>query len=520
MTYRLISLIEPAPTGFTFTPVIGRKDVLRRPFALLAENPASAEDALEPFGAGAVGIMVTSGEKLEWQRRVRMLYHLTVPSGWFAQLEPLVLPYLELLDNWHCTEMAQSNLQLNLSRAIEDSTRQQNEFSVIKENLLNELSERKRVASELTSTRSHLAATLDAMPDLLFEVGKDGCIFDYHSPRTELLALPPERFLHRRMGEVLPPDVAEVCEAAIIEAHQNGTSTGRQYELNLSHGRYWFELSVSSKEVSEGAEQRFIMLARDITPRKTAELELKKKNADIEQFIYTVSHDLRSPLVTVKAFLGYLEQDMEEGNRLRFAQDLQYIHAAADKMKLLLDELLELSRIDRSEPVPVQTSLLEIVHEVLDVMAGIINDHNLQVEIPKNDVMLIGDRSRLFQIWQNLVENAVKYRYGNDLPLVRIGACQSDGEMRFYVRDNGIGIEPQYHEQVFNLFEKLDARTPGAGMGLAIVRRVVEKCGGRIWVESAGHGEGTCFWFTLPEAAAGKELVVVCDCKEEEIYGL
>jgi len=499
MSYRLLSLIDPAPDGFTHTPVLEQRDVRRWPFALLSENVASAEAALEPFGSGLVGIIVTSGDVYRWQQLAPLLYHFTVPACCGGQLAQLLCSHLEILDNWHRATMDNAGQQLNLFRTIEDNNRHQLEFAVIKENLLNELSERKRVESEHRSTRNHLTATLNAMPDLLFEVGPDGRIIDYYSPRTELLAVPPDAFLNKRMADVLSPDVAAVCEAAILEAQAHGSSVGKQYELMLPHDRLWFELSVSTKTMVAGEEPRFIMLARDITKRKRAELELQKKNADMEQFIYTVSHDLRSPLVTVKAFLGYLEGDMESGDQDRIEQDLQFIHGATDRMKMLLDELLELSRVDRVEPNMVAVSFKDVVDEVLDIMAGVFNEQKVEIlHYDDTNVMMFGDRPRFCQIWQNLIENAVKYSYEQESPRVEVGIRDVGSEPVFYVKDNGIGIDPDYHKKIFNLFEKLDPGSSGVGIGLAMVRRIVEKFGGRIWVESEGKGTGSCFCFTLP----------------------
>ncbi len=498
MNYRLLSLIDPAPDGFTHVPALEQRDVRRWPFALLSESAAIAEAALEPFGPGVVGIIVTCDAAFRWQQLAPLLYHFTVPTCCGGQLAQLLHSHLELLDNWHRAMMDNAGQQLNLSRTIEDNNRHQLEFSVIKENLLNELSERKRVENEHRSTRNHLAATLNAMPDLLFEVGTDGRIFDYYSPRTELLAVQPDVFLNKRMADVLSPEVAAVCEAAIQEAQAHGSSVGKQYELVLPHDRFWFELSVSTKTMVAGEEPRFIMLARDITKRKRAELELQKKNADMEQFIYTVSHDLRSPLVTVKAFLGYLEGDMENGDQERIEQDLQFIHGATDRMKMLLDELLELSRVDRVEPNMVTVSFKDVVDEVLDIMAGVFNEQKVEILHHDTDVMMYGDRPRFCQIWQNLIENAVKYSYEQESPRVEVGIRDVGSEPVFYVKDNGIGIDPDYHEKIFNLFEKLDPGSSGVGIGLAMVRRIVEKFGGRIWVESEGEGTGSCFCFTLP----------------------
>jgi two-component system, cell cycle sensor histidine kinase and response regulator CckA len=246
----------------------------------------------------------------------------------------------------------------------------------------------------------------------------------------------------------------------------------------------------------------------DITERKLTEDKLQKKNAENEQFIYTVSHDLRSPLVTVKTFMGYLEKDLEDGNQEHLVQDIKFIHNAADKMKLLLDELLELSRIDRIEAPPVNVSLMEVLTESLGALAGIISERKVEITLPSMDLILFGDQQRLCQIWQNLIENAIKYCPDGNIPRVAIGVQQANGTTVFSVKDNGIGIDPQYHNKVFGIFEKLDPKSPGAGLGLSMIQRIVMKCGGRIWIESQGANKGSCFYFTLPHAVNQNPLQV------------
>jgi len=191
---------------------------------------------------------------------------------------------------------------------------------------------------------------------------------------------------------------------------------------------------------------------------------------------------------------------MDGGDRERVAQDIHFIHSAADKMRLLLDELLEISRVDRVEMPHVKVSLMEVLNEVLDSMAGVISERKVVIRLPESDPVLHVDRQRFCQIWQNLIENAIKYSCEECIPRIEIGVRQESGETAFFVKDNGIGIDPLYHKRIFGIFDKLDPKSPGAGLGLSIVQRIVEKYGGRIWVESEGNGTGACFFFTLPQA--------------------
>ncbi len=239
---------------------------------------------------------------------------------------------------------------------------------------------------------------------------------------------------------------------------------------------------------------------RDITERKRQERELMEKSSELERFTYTVSHDLKSPLVTVKTFLGYLEQDLAGSDQERVKQDVTYMHTAADKMGQLLDELLNLARVGRKMNPAERVTFKELAQEAVRLVAGRISTGGAEVQVADAAVVLEGDRPRLTEIWQNLVENACKFMGNQPKPRVEIGVERRGSEMVFFVRDNGAGIEPRYQARVFGLFEKLDPKGEGTGMGLALVKRIVEIYKGRIWVESAGPGQGANFLFTLPAA--------------------
>jgi len=237
--------------------------------------------------------------------------------------------------------------------------------------------------------------------------------------------------------------------------------------------------------------------ARDVTERKRAEENLHKKNAEIERFTYMVSHDLKSPLVTIRTFLGYLEEDLKANKAESAAKDLGFIHGGADKMERLLNDLLEFARIGHQKVAPVRLPLQEVVGEALDLVAGQIAERGVLVEATKEPVWLHGDRSRLVQIFQNLVDNAVKFLGDQPAPRIEIGTEQEGGEIVLFVRDNGKGIDPRHQQKLFGLFEKLDPHTPGSGIGLATVSRIVEAHGGKISAQSDGPGKGATFRFTL-----------------------
>jgi PAS domain S-box-containing protein len=247
-----------------------------------------------------------------------------------------------------------------------------------------------------------------------------------------------------------------------------------------------------------------IQNARLFAERFNLITELESKNAELEQFTYTVSHDLKSPLVTIRGFLGYLREDINTGNMQRFDKDLKRIANAADKMQSLLNDLLELSRVGRIINPPEDIPFAQIVKEALDLVISPEAEARVTINVEDNLPLIHGDHPRLVEVMQNLVSNAVKFMGNQPLPYIVIGLREydRDGKPVLFVKDNGIGIEPQYHERIFGLFNRLDPAVTGTGIGLTLVRRIIEVHGGRIWVESE-PGQGATFLFTIPLANSG-----------------
>jgi signal transduction histidine kinase len=259
--------------------------------------------------------------------------------------------------------------------------------------------------------------------------------------------------------------------------------------------------------------QLYTAVQQELAERKQVErerenliAELEARNAELERFVYTVSHELKAPLVTIRGFLGFLEKDMLTGNLERLKADMSRITEATDKMQSLLRELLELSRIGRLMNPPEDVPFGEIVRDAIELVRGRLDARNIRV-ISANDFPVVhGDRTRLVEVVQNLADNAAKFMGNQSQPQIEIGfhADEKNGSPIFFVRDNGIGIDPQYHERIFGLFNKLDAQTEGTGVGLALVKRIIEVHGGRIWVESE-VGKGATFLFTLAMAPESKK---------------
>jgi PAS domain S-box-containing protein len=243
---------------------------------------------------------------------------------------------------------------------------------------------------------------------------------------------------------------------------------------------------------------------QDIGERKVAEAErealireLEARNAELERFTYTVSHDLKSPLITIRGFLGHIELAAIEGRKNDVRADMERVYRSTAKMHQLLDDLLELSRIGRVAKTPEEIPFEVIVKDAVDRAHGRLAADGIVVEFDNPLPQVRVDRDRLVEVMQNLIDNAAKFMGDQSEPRIHIGVRDRESERAFFVRDNGAGIEPQYCDRVFNLFDKLDPKSAGTGIGLALVKRIIEVHGGRIWVESAGKGQGSTFFFTL-----------------------
>ncbi len=360
----------------------------------------------------------------------------------------------------------------------------------------------------VSDDRARMGAILDTCADGLITIAADG--------RIELFNRAAERIFGRPAADALGQDVAILMPSPHREAHADYVrrylATGEPHVIGLGREVEGVRadgapvpIDLAVAEVSLAGRRVFTASVRDITDRRRAAAErdalitrLEQKNAELERFTYTASHDLKSPLVTIRGFLGTLERSARDGNFERLTADINRIAGAADRMRQLLDDLLELSRIGRVVSPPRALPLGEVVRDALESLDGAIRAGGVQVVVAPDLPVVSGDATRITEVLQNLIENAVKFMGEQPAPRIEIGARDGAGEVVIFVRDNGSGIDPRYHEKIFGLFERLRRDREGTGVGLALVRRIVEVHGGRLWVESAGEGHGSCFCFTLP----------------------
>jgi light-regulated signal transduction histidine kinase (bacteriophytochrome) len=249
-----------------------------------------------------------------------------------------------------------------------------------------------------------------------------------------------------------------------------------------------------------------VEILQDITEQKRAEEALKgfadnlrRSNEDLERFAYSASHDLQEPLRTMVIFTQLLERRYREQMGADADEYISFIVDAGKRMQDLIDDLLEYSRVTTRGVELKETDAETVLNGVLaNLHSSIVENGATVTHDPLPQVM--ADSSQLQQVFLNLISNAIKFRR-EEPPEIRISAHRLDRMVRFSVRDNGIGIDPQYFDRIFVIFQRLHSREkyPGTGIGLALAKRIVERHGGTIWVESE-PGKGSTFHFTMPAA--------------------
>jgi PAS domain S-box-containing protein len=362
---------------------------------------------------------------------------------------------------------------------------------------LTDVTARTRWEQALRDSESRFAAMFNQAPMAYQSLDADGRFLEVNPAWLSALGYRRDEVIGKWFGDFLAPEFVEAFRERFPQFKAAGRIHSEFEMLNRRGERRHIAFEGRVGYAPDGTFQQTHCIFVDTTERTRAEEALARQNDELNRFAYTVSHDLKSPLVTVQTFLGYLEQNMARQDAAAVKEDLGFIHKAADKMGRLLDEILTLARAGLQQNPSTQMPLQAVVDEALALVAGQVSARGVQVTVTDAPVVLVGDRERLVGVFQNLLDNAVKFLGDQAFPRIEVGAESIEDEVVFFVRDNGIGIEPGDMRRIFGIFERLDPGSAGSGLGLALVKRIVEGHGGRIWVESAGPGQGTTFRFTL-----------------------
>jgi PAS domain S-box-containing protein len=388
----------------------------------------------------------------------------------------------------------------------------ENRYRQAYEQLNIEIQERKQVEEALRESEERYRTILENIEDGYYEVDLAGNLTFFNDSMCRMWGYPEEELMGMNDRQYTDQENAKKLFQAFNKVYRTGEPRREcDWEIIRKDGtKRCIEASVSLQKDSSGKPIGFRGIIRDITERKRAEESLKEKteelarsNRDLEQFAYVASHDLQEPLRMVTNYVQLLARrykgklDSDADDFINFAVD------GATRMWKLINDLLTYSRVGTQARDLELTDFEMVLNQSLD---------NLKVAIEENGAVVthdplptvVADHLQLGQLFQNLIGNAIKFQ-GKEPPRIHISASRNGNGWTFSVRDNGIGIAPEYAERIFVIFQRLHGRdAPGTGIGLAICKKIVERHGGNIWVESE-VGKGATFYFTLPEGKV-KEL--------------
>ncbi len=396
-----------------------------------------------------------------------------------------------------------------------------------------DITDLRRAIDQIEESEARTRTILETAVDAIITIDEGGLIESMNPAAERLFGYPADEVIGRNVRMLMPEPYRHEHDGYL----HNYLTTGQKKIIGLGRevvglrkDGSTFPMDLAVSEVRLGSRRLFTGIVRDITDRKQAEeqlrfyagelqgrnAELLRSNQELDEFAYIASHDLKEPLRGIHNYSSFLLEDYQAKLDEDGKSKLETLKRLTQRMDTLLDSLLDFSRVGRLDFAFKATNLNEVLSEILDSLRISLQERGVDIRIPRPLPTLHGDRVRIGEVFRNLITNAMKY---NDKPerWIEIGhgtrqglgiAAESDGDdppanpTVFYVQDNGIGIPEKHFESVFRIFKRLHARDEfggGTGVGLTIVKKIIERHGGRIWVRSE-PGEGTCFYFTLSGA--------------------
>jgi len=373
--------------------------------------------------------------------------------------------------------------------------------------IVRDITERQRAEQAVRDSEARLRAIVDAAVDGIITIDERGVVETFNPAAVRIFGYAPDEVVGRNVKMLMPSPYHEEHDAYLDNYLRTGVKKiigiGREVIGRRKDGST-FPMDLAVSDVRLGDRRLFTGIVRDISERKRAEealerqaQELARSNVELERFAYVASHDLQEPIRTVSSFVQLLARRYKG----RLGEDAdEYIRFITDgvlRMRTLINDLLEYSRVNSRGAAFAPTDLDAVLRQVLEGLHVTIDSERARITADPLPTVK-ADATQLGQVFQNLIGNAIKF-HGSDPPRIHVSAERRDTEWVFGVRDNGIGIPPEYHERIFVIFQRLHTLDEygGTGIGLAICKKIVERHGGRMWVESA-RGKGSTFWFTLP----------------------
>ncbi len=375
-----------------------------------------------------------------------------------------------------------------------------------------DISERKRDEALIRDREQKLSAITSSTHDAIVMIDRLGAILFWNPAAEKMFGYSSEEIISHDLRRLFIPGFSEISNNVdnsefILSTDSSG---GKALEFAaIDKTGIAFPVEIKISPILNDPHGSSVMAVRDITERKQSEervrkllSELETANSELQAFAYMASHDLKSPLVSIEGFTEILLEDFSDRLDPEAQRYFQRIRNSINRMKNMIDGLLDYSRIGRVVDEKHTIPFNRLVAEALDSLAFMIQSRGVQVSVQNSDAILSCERLRMQQVLTNLISNAIKYiGKNNPAPRIEIGVKEIDGQHAFYVSDNGIGISPQCHQRIFQMFGRVDMKEDieGTGVGLAIVKRIIEQHQGRIWVHS-DIGAGSTFYFTINDS--------------------
>ena len=371
-----------------------------------------------------------------------------------------------------------------------------------------DVTERKRVEEALRQSEQRFSSMLEAVRDYaIIFLEPDGRVASWNKGAERIKGYRAEEIVGQHFSKFYTAD--DIANGKPSHELQVAITEGRfedeDWRVRRGGSRFWANVVITALRDANGNVNGFVKITRDLTTRKQAEdqirryaEDLKRSNQELEHFAYVASHDLQEPLRTLSSFSQLLARRYKGKLDTDADEFISFIVEGATRMQTLINDLLAFSRVGtRGNPFASVAceEVLQAAKENLDVTIAESRAVITHDPLPT----LAADQTQLTQLFQNLFANAIKFRRPEKAPRIHVSAARQDGAWRFSVRDNGIGIDPQFFERIFVIFQRLHGREeyPGTGIGLAICKKIAERHGGRMWVESE-PGTGSTFYFTIP----------------------
>ncbi len=362
-----------------------------------------------------------------------------------------------------------------------------------------DITKRKRAEEDFLKEKTFSETAINTLPGAFYLFDDKGKIHRWNKNLEEVTKYSSKEISQMGPLDFICEEDRELVAKKIQEIFSDGESAVEARFLTKSGEKISYYLT--GVRMQMGSSTYILGVGLDITERKNAEKDMLKKSKELEAFVYTVSHDLKSPLVSIHGFLGAIIEE----NKDRFSKVSEHmterIIANVDKMDKLIHDLLDISRIGRISESPVKIKIKELFDELAGEFESRLKEKNIKLEVSQKDNCIIyAGREQVYRVMENLLSNAVKFMGDTEDRKIEF-ICRRKGRsgVQICVKDNGIGIDPKYHMKIFEIFQRLDIRrkTRGTGVGLTLVKRTIEELGGKVWVESE-VGKGAEFWIELP----------------------